>query len=537
MQREWESDCLPGYMRSDRTKRRRASVSGVVLMVGLLGWVPCVGSAPVARAQEPEARAHEPAGRPPVTITLEDAVRIALRENTNLRRAQTAVELNDALALREYMNFVPQLELSSGATRSFGRSFSQEEGQILSETSDFFGLDVSATIDLFTGFERFAETRRAGLEKRASQSDLERTRQDVVFTVIQRFTTLLQNRELADVRAQELVAQEELLQQVRGLAEVGRRPVSDLYQQQAARAEAELALMEAEREVELARTQIMQTLQLDPLADYAFEAGEADSILVADSLAREPLPHDLEGFLRMALSRRPDLAALEASVAAEEHGIRAARSGYWPSLSLSFAYGSDWSSEARQAAVGTGTDPRVVTITPDDGEPVTFPVPGTGSDPQLFRPPFLDQLDTRRGGSVRLSMTIPLFDRLQTATAVDQAEAALLDTRYDLQDQRQLVALQVRQALLDHRSARSRLRAADERLEAAGRARDAARRRYDLGAATFVEVTQAESEYVSARSARVRAAYDVILTRRLIEYHTGGLETHPERLEAEEGSI
>jgi outer membrane protein len=217
--------------------------------------------------------------------------------------------------------------------------------------------------------------------------------------------------------------------------------------------------------------------------------------------------------------------AFERSVEASRQGVRVAQSGYWPSLSLSFGYGSDWSSEARQPIPGTGSEPRVITITPDDGgEPVTFPVPGTGSDPEFMKPSLMDQLNLRRGGSVRLSLSYPLFDRLQTRTNVQQAETQLLNAQYDLQEQRQLVALQVRQAVLDHRSARSSLAAAEERLQAASEARDAARRRYELGAATFVEVAQAESGYVAARSARVRAGYDVILTRKLIDYYTGSLE-------------
>jgi outer membrane protein len=88
--------------------------------------------------------------------------------------------------------------------------------------------------------------------------------------------------------------------------------------------------------------------------------------------------------------------------------------------------------------------------------------------------------------------------------------------------------------LLDYRSARAQLRATEERLEAARQARDAARRRYELGAATFVEVAQAESGYVAARSARVHAAYSAILARKLIEYHTGSLEEGDTSYDADE---
>lgn len=500
------------------------SLIGGLLLMGLLGTNPC--------ALPPHAMAQEPR-----TITLEEAIGIALRQNPDVQRARADLSLERFQSTVQYMDFLPELELSSSVTRSFGRSFSQEEGQILSETSDFFGLEVSASMELFDGFERLASVRRAGLEEKASRLRLQRTGQDVTFQVIAGFIALMQNRELAGVREQELAAQEELLEQVQGLVDVGRQPISDLYQQRAARAEAEAALVEARRQVELVRTQLIQILQLEPLSDYRFEAELGVDI---DPAAAEPLQADveyeLEELLEMALDRRPDVDAFEASVNAGRQAVRAARAPYWPSLSLSFDYGSDWSSEARQVIPGTGSDPRVIQITPDGGgEPVSLPVPGTGSDPAFIEPSLLDQLNGRRGGAVRLSLSLPIFDRLQTRLGVEEAELELLNAVYDLREQRQLVALQVRQALLDYRSARSQLRATDERLEAARQARDAARRRYELGAATFVEVGQAESGFVAARSARVRAAYASILARKLIEYHTGSLDEDDTSYDANEG--
>ena len=455
------------------------------------------------------------------TVTFEQAVDIALDQNTDLKRAQNDARVSSVLTTQERMDFVPDLTVSSSGTRSFGRGFSQEEGSIINETSDFFGAEASASVNLFNGFEKVASLRQAYREEDASDFRLDRTREDVVFRVIELFTALLQNQELAQVRSEELAVQEGLLQQVEALVEVGRRPKSDLFQQQAAFAEAKVALAEAEREVELGNTQLIQVLQLNPLEVYAFEAPS-----LADSLAvTAPRTYELGRLFETAFSRRTDLSAFEADVAAARYGVQAARSGYWPSLALSVGYGSDWSSTSLLPIPGTGVDPQTITVTPDgSGEPVTIPVPGSGSDPDVRRPDFLNQLDTRRGGQVRLSLSVPLFDRLQTHANVEQAQLQARNAQYDLQDQQQLVALQVRQAVLDYQNAQTRLDATAERLEAADRAREAARRRYELGAATFVELAQANAVYVSAQSAQVQTRYDVLLAQKLIDYYTGTLD-------------
>ncbi len=451
-------------------------------------------------------------------VTFEDAVDLALERNTDLLRARTDVELRRTEETREWMDFLPEVSVATRARRSFGRSFSREEGAILSESNDIVDTGLTATVELFDGLERVASVRGASMRREASRLRLERTAEDVLFQVVQGYTELALDRELARVRAEELVAEEELLEQVRRLVDLGRQPASDLYQQEAAQAEAEAALVDARRQVELTESVLLQLLELDPMERHEFRtpplpAGQAE-------LRYEPAE-----LLRLALERRPDLRALEAGLEASGQGVTAARAGYWPSLSVSVDYGSNWSSNSLQPVPGTGSAPRQVTLMPESGgDPVTLEVPGTGSSPELRRPDFFEQLDGRRGGSVSLSLSLPVFDRLQTRLAVQRAEVARRNARYDLQDRRQEVAVQVRQSILEHRSAVARQAATERRLAAAERAWAAAERRYELGAATFVEVAQARSALVSARSAALRARFGVELARRLIAYHTGTLD-------------
>lgn len=507
-----ERIAVPGL--SSPGRRRRTMAGAVLVLAALAGLVlgTSRADAQVSRAVDQEAR----------TITYEEALRMALQSNTTVRRARSQVGLLSSLSTGERMDFLPTLELSTSGTRTFGRSFSQEEGAILSETSDFIGGGVSAGLTLFNGFEQFASLEQAEREEEAGRRTLDRTEQDVAFQLLDGYATLLQNRELSRVREQELTTQEELLRQVRGLVDVGRVPQSDLFQQQAARAEARAALEEARRQEEVAKTELIRLLQLDPRGTYAFEGTSFPEATAADTF-------DLDELLDVALTSRSDLAAGRATVEASRQGMRAARSGYWPDLSLSFDYGSDWSSTSRQPVPGTGMDPREITLTPDDGnDPVTFPVPGTGSDPQFIQPDLMDQLNARRGGSVRLALSVPIFQRFQIRNQVEQASVQLENARYDLSDQEQTVALQVRQALVDYRSAQAQLDATSERLEAARRARDAAQRRYELGAATFVELTQAISGFVSASSAEVQARYALVRARELIDYQTGRLSVAPD---------
>lgn len=420
------------------------------------------------------------------SITFDEAVTIALDQNTTLRRAINDVQRQDATIRQRQFDFAPNLNVSASGTRQFGRSFSPEEGAIVNETTDLFRVSVGSSITVFDGFNNVASLQQANRQGQATELGLERTRQDVVFTVMEQFITLAQSKQEVDVRQGEVEFQEQQLEQIQEFVDAGSRPTSDLFQAQADLAQAEQQLLQAEREVEVNNTRLIQTLQLDPFGTYTFEAPDVDP---ASLQMRE---YTIAEALDNAFDRRVDLRAQEANVRASEAGVRIAQSNYWPSLSLNMGYGSNWSTRVQEL-------------------------------PNNPNPSFFDVLDSRRGGDIGLSLSIPIFDRLQRRTQTAQARAGVREAEYALEDQRQAVALQVRQAILDYRNAQKQLEAATSRLESARRLRDAAQERYNLGSASIVELSQATRDFTDAASAKVQAEFNVAFQQKRISYEIGML--------------
>jgi len=454
--------------------------------MALLVAIGLVVSAGSAQAQQPSA--------PDRTISFDEAVEIALDQNTTLKRAINQVEFQDAQVAREYMDFLPSLNLSSNTSRRFGLVRNEQTFELTNQTLDAFSVSGNTGVTVFNGMENFASVQRANLSAQASDLSLERTRQNVVFNVMDRYLAFIESQELIRVRQEELESLRQQLRQTEERVDVGSAPVSDLYQQQAQVAEAEQQLLNAERQAQLDETGLIQTLQLDPFGEYEFEVPTVnDEYLTTET-------YQLNALLEQAFQRRTDLQAQEFSLRAAEQGVRVARSGYFPSLSLNFGYGSDWNSSLPNQIIGPGGEVIEDNIT------------------------FLDHLDNQKGGRFGFSINIPVFNRMQTRTQVKQAKIDLQNARYDLQDQRQQVALQVRQAYLDYQNAEKQLDVAETRLRASERAREAAQERYNLGAVPFVELSQANADFVSAASQRVRARYNFIFQKKLIDYYLGVLD-------------
>jgi outer membrane protein len=416
------------------------------------------------------------------TVTFDDAVRIALRQNIAIRQAENTNDLNSAAVQQAKMQFLPNLSMNMNNGLDVGRNFSQTTGGIVDQTSQSFNTGVSSSVTLFDGLKNVSNLNAAKATEQASTRDLARAKQTAVFTVASNFLSLVAQEEQLRVQEENLKALELQEQQIKSYVDAGVRPISDLYQQQAATANARLALVNAKRAHELAKVDLIQTLQLDASADYNFVAPNVAATV--DAAAQRTF--DLNALVAQAYEQRFDLDAQEARVEAAKQNAKASAASKWPTISMSAGYNTAFSSAADQA--------------------------------------FSDQLNERRGGSLSIGVSIPLFDRGATSVAEQRAEIQEENARLELEKQRQQVAIDIRRAYLDHQAAQAQLAAAQAQKTAADQAVNATQERYRVGAATLVELTQARATQVQAASALVNARYSLVFQDALMDYYTGKLD-------------
>src|SRR5690625_564805 len=228
------------------------------------------------------------------------------------------------------------------------------------------------------------------------------------------YLALVERQEQIYILEENLESQQQQLGQIREFTNVGTRPISDLYQQEANVAAAELDLLNIQSLYQLAEANLIQILQLDPFRNYEFVAPSVDD------LPLEPEQYQPGELLRSAFDLRSDLAARAFTIGAAEEGIRVARSSRWPSVNLSAGFGSSYS-----------------TI-----RPMSF-------QDQFF--------DTNRSGSIGLPLSFPIFDRRVTRNNVQQARVDLANAELAFENARQGTAVQVRQAYLDYLAAKKRV--------------------------------------------------------------------------------
>lgn len=398
--------------------------------------------------------AGAPAELPDRPLSLEECIALAHQHSPSLAIARQQVVSASAGLDRTLSSYYPNANFIATQGRTAGSSFVETPAGTVAFTTSGRRREAEVLLSQTiwqTG--RGYSVNRARHTLRSALASESASVQDLELSVAQRYYSALAAEELVKVAEANLTAARDHERQVKARVEVGRTAPADIAPAEADVADAEFSLLQAENNADLAKAQLKQAMGLPPA--YSLQLSR-DSLLPPES----PLP-DLDQALETALSRRPDLASIRASIAAAEDGLRFSRAMSGPALSLTAQY--------------------------DRG--LQGPQEGTS-------------------WAAALSAQVPLFDGGARAADVKTARANLAMARAQAQQLINSIGAEVETALLNAQTARQSIRAAQKSVTAAESQLAAAEGKYRAGVGIFVEILDAQRALVSARTHRVQAAYD-----------------------------
>jgi outer membrane protein len=426
------------------------------------------------------------------TVTIEDAVNIALENNYQLKQAENNLSLAETQVFSAKADYLPSINSSFNGSRNVGRQFIQEDLSFDDRTTYGISGNLNANITIFDGFRNIANLRGAQANKLSQEENVNRIRETIIFNAASRFLQVAVDQELLKIAEATLEASQSQLEQIEAQVEVGALPTVDLYNQEATVANDELTLIQRENALSVSIAQLLRVMQDDSIE-------EIEIVMPAiDELALAPQELDLQSMIDAALSSRSDFAAQEYSIIDNEMNQKIARSALLPSLSASAGISGRYSDQF---------------FDPVSGEVSTF------SDQ------FFDQNVNR---SLGLSLQIPLFNRWNNKTNIESAKIQLKNSRLQLENIRFQISEEVRQAYTDYLSLVKELESTERALIAAERAYETEQQRYEVGATTLIELNQANANFVQAQSNRVQTAYNFVFQEKLLDFYIGRLDQNPE---------
>jgi len=434
---------------------------------------------------------------PQKRLSLQESVSIALDNASSLKKASNLVRLEGADVLRSYGGFLPRLSVSAGyVPYSVSRSYTQLSGTEtvkLKSEQETLNLTLTTSLNLFNGFRDYAALQAALNNEQGAGFSLFRARQAVVFDVTQSYYQVLLNEEILAIARENLLTAKDQLTLTERQFQIGLKSMPDLYQQQAETASSELAVNQADAQLERSRLELLRRLRIDPRTKLLLEP------VSKETLSPEPLKTGIDSLIAQALLRRDDLKSKKLETDAAGWQIRQAAASWYPKLDLNFNVSTSGVESLRQTYTGD-----------------TF---------NYSYPPLGEQLENSIGYSVSLNFSWALFDGFQTRYNVEQAKINQINQRLDYEDLHSDIALDLQQAVTDYSSAFTRIESAKVGLKAAKSAYESIKRKYDLGASGFIELSTARAALFSAMSTLSQATYNLALQKNVLDFTSGTLST------------
>lgn len=451
--------------------------------------------------------------QPGPVLTIEEAVRLAVRNNPTHQQTLTARSRAGSTLRSSYGALLPQLSTSFGSQFREGRPqfFAGQQFGSASDVISSFA-DVNVRLDLSGSQVMAPRASRAALD--AAELDITSSEQTVRSQVIQQYLIVLQSQSRAVMQETLLVGVQAQLELARARAQVGAATQLDVRRAEVAVGQQQVALLRARNQVAVDKLRLFQQIGV---------AEPPNVQLISQFPVTEPTLQ-LAELMDMARRSNPQLNALRSRERSADVQVGQARSSYIPTLSLSTGVGG-FSQQLRDIN-GQITDAqfnavrsRASCFTTDSiRRGVGLPSIGAACQAIAFTPqdealirnanatfPF----DMRRNPiTFTAQLSLPLFDGFQREARIQQAAATRADARYRVRDQELRLTADVGAANLNLVTAYRTAQLQEDNARTARIALALAEERFRVGATSFIEVTTARSDFERAETDRINAVYD-----------------------------
>lgn len=420
----------------------------------------------------------------PKQWTLRNCIDYALEHNITIRRNRINVESTQEDVKTAKADFLPSLSgnisqrivnrpNSASGTIISGDNITTSESKTSYNGS--YGIDANWTV--YNGNKRVNTLKQQQLNSRIAELTVDESENSIEENITQLYVQILYSAEAVKVNESTLEVSRKEFERGQELFNAGSIASSDLAQLEAQVSNDNYQLVTSQTTLQNYKLQLKQLLELD--GDF-----EMDLFLppLDDSSVLIPLPTK-DDVYQTALNLRPEIESSKLNIEASDMNIKISRAGYIPSLSLS-------------AGIGT-----------------------TNANGNDFS--FSEQVKQNWNNSIGLTLSIPIFDKRQTKSAVNKAKLQRQTSELDLMDNQKTLYKTIESLWLSANSAQQQYVAATQKLKSTQASYALVSEQFNLGMKNTVELLTEKNNLLSAQQETLQAKYTAILNAGLLRFYQG----------------
>ena len=443
---------------------RRAVITCVCVFSVLI-----LGPEKLSRAQE--SGIHD-------VMTLKGCMEYAISNSTKMR-IQQAASGDARIARRDAIlqAFTPSLSSGTNAYYNFGRSIDPQTNTYFTQTSFHNGYSVSAGIELFNGFEAVNNLKISKTGLSISESQEKQVEADICLAVMEAYYNVVYYKRLGDVYEEQVGTAEMALKKAVRQEELGQKGHADVVQM-----EAELS----DRKYDLINVRNMYRDQLMTLSDLMFWPPEEELVIDTNVTPGLTVGSGTDDIVAYALENNPGVKIAEWQALNAKRELSTTKWQLLPSVSMYAGWSTTYYTYA-----GSVTNP------------------------------FRDQIRNNGGEYVQMSMSIPIWGRMQRQSKLGRQRNALAKATAEYDQKRRDVESEVRRAIQDRDGSEAAYEQARDKSELQTEAYNLNLKKLEQGLISPLELQTATNNYLKSKADEMNSMFKYLIKNAVVRYYNG----------------
>ena len=443
---------------------------------------------------------------------LRRCIETAIENNIDIQLSELNVENADISYRQSLLNMAPNLSANGGQFYQSGRSIDRFSNQFVQKTVGNSSAQLQSNWLLYAGgsIRNTIKQRKKTLE--AAHLDYQQVQQNIALNVVLTYLQCQQNKESWAAQQSNTQNAVRETKRIEKLYKAGASNQGALLAAQAQEAQATSLEVQSKNQYLNSILSLKNLMRLD----------HTEMLQLADMTTAVPeyveFPIEVNELIDSALSHRPDYQASSKRSESMLYALKAAKGALQPTLSVGANLSTVYSDNAIEitGAQISGTQP--IGFVQGSGDIVEAPT----FDYSTQTIGFGTQMRDNFGQSFGATLSVPIFNRLQTQTNIAQSRLALIQSKWNQKQIKQAVINDVVNAQQTFNSAATNYQALRSNYEAQSKNLDFVQKQFNLGQVSFYEVQQTKNQERQAYQQMLSAKYEAALRDIILQFIAHG---------------
>ncbi len=413
--------------------------------------------------------------------SLQECIQYALDNNITVKqqditRQQREIDVSTAKNSR-----LPNLAASASQNWSFGRGLTAENTYTNTNTAAT-SFTLATNVPIFDGLKTERTIALNKLNLQAATADLEKARNDISVQVAQAYVQVLYDIELRDVAQRQIEIDSMQVVRLQQMYSNGKASGVEVAQQEATLANSRLTYTQADNDYRLAILDLTQLLELSSPEGFCIECPNPDEIIPS----KEALLVTPDEIFQEALAFKPEVQAEQYRLKGTNESIKLAKSALMPTLSFNAGIGSDYYNTSGVSMAS-----------------------------------FSHQIRNNFSQYVGLSLSVPIFNRLETRNSIRNARLDYASQQLQLDNVKKTLYKEIQTAYYNAVAAQAKYESSIVASSSSKAAFDLMSAKYEFGKANITEFNESKNSWLEAESDLVRAKFEYLYDNAILNFYRG----------------